>query len=347
MARARVAEANKGIGKPLVGGAFHLTDHNGKDFTAEDLKGKYSLVYFGFTHCPDICPEELDKMAGMIDQVKEKHGEGVMRNVFISCDPARDTPEVIRRYLAEFHEDILGMTGTWQEVKDVCKAYRVYFSTPADVQPGQDYLVDHSIYFYLMGKFGNSWWTCNDDLADFDAQILRATLLRPLDVTSQSMPLRRSSTITSPTGGARLTGHEECTADVDEYVRYCKLYVESHPYRNHHRSLVELPRNAVPTPQSKVSDCRFMSQLYLCQGSLTGKQDSAHCSGGSWFAEVPTILTLVCTRSASIEPTFSIPVFCWVLEHLERRILVFELLLVCCYHEPQLRLVHGAHVACW
>lgn len=153
MSRARVAEANKGIGKPLVGGPFRLTDHNGKEFTEENLKGKYSLVYFGFTHCPDICPEELDKMAGMIDQVKEKQGEGVLRSVFISCDPARDTPEVIRRYLAEFHDDILGMTGTWQEVKDVCKAYRVYFSTPPDVQPGQDYLVDHSIYFYLMGEF--------------------------------------------------------------------------------------------------------------------------------------------------------------------------------------------------
>lgn len=154
MARARIAEANKGIGKPLVGGPFHLADHNGKEFTEQDLKGKYSLVYFGFTHCPDICPEELDKMAGMIDQVKEKHGK-VLKPVFISCDPARDTPEVIRRYLAEFHEDILGMTGTWQEVKDVCKAYRVYFSTPPDVKPGQDYLVDHSIYFYLMDPEGD------------------------------------------------------------------------------------------------------------------------------------------------------------------------------------------------
>merc|ERR1711877_3115 len=144
-----VQEAKKGIGKPLVGGPFHLTDHNGKEFTEQDLKGKYSLVYFGFTHCPDICPEELDKMAGMIDRVKAKHGD-VLLPVFISCDPARDTPEVIRRYLAEFHPDMLGMTGTWQEVKDVCKAYRVYFSTPPDVKPGQDYLVDHSIYFYLM-----------------------------------------------------------------------------------------------------------------------------------------------------------------------------------------------------
>ncbi|GAB7362783.1 hypothetical protein MBLNU230_g3087t1 [Neophaeotheca triangularis] len=155
MARARIAEANKGIGKPLVGGPFHLTDQNGHDFTEQNLKGKYSLVYFGFTHCPDICPEELDKMAGMLDRVKEKHGEGVLKPVFISCDPARDTPEVIRKYLAEFHDDILGMTGTWQEVKDVCKAYRVYFSTPPDVKPGQDYLVDHSIYFYLMDPEGD------------------------------------------------------------------------------------------------------------------------------------------------------------------------------------------------
>jgi cytochrome oxidase Cu insertion factor (SCO1/SenC/PrrC family) len=228
MARARVAEANKGIGKPLVGGAFHLTDHNGKEFTQEDLKGKYSLVYFGFTHCPDICPEELDKMAGMIDQVKEKHGEGVMRNVFISCDPARDTPEVIRRYLAEFHEDILGMTGTWQEVKDVCKAYRVYFSTPADVKPGQDYLVDHSIYFYLMGEFGRLH-VMGEAIADFIAQILRATSLRPLDATSLLMRLPRLSTTTSPTGGVRLTGHEDCRADVYGYVRYCILHVEFDP----------------------------------------------------------------------------------------------------------------------
>ena len=231
MARARIAEANKGIGKPLVGGAFHLVDHNGKDFTQEDLKGKYSLVYFGFTHCPDICPEELDKMAGMIDQVKEKHGEGVMRNVFISCDPARDTPEVIRRYLAEFHEDILGMTGTWQEVKDVCKAYRVYFSTPADVKPGQDYLVDHSIYFYLMGEFGGFCGNSNT-MADFITQILRATLSRPLAATSLLMLLPRSSTTTSPTGRARSTGHEDCRTDVDDYVRYCNTRCRTQPTRN-------------------------------------------------------------------------------------------------------------------
>lgn len=152
MNRLRIAEHSKGVGRPLVGGPFTLIDHDHKPFTEQNLKGKYSLVYFGFTNCPDICPEELDKMAGMIDNVKKQHGN-VMKPVFITCDPARDTPAVIKAYLNEFHEDILGLTGEYDEVKAACKAYRVYFSTPQDVKPGQDYLVDHSIYFYLMGMF--------------------------------------------------------------------------------------------------------------------------------------------------------------------------------------------------
>lgn len=150
MGRQRVASHSKGMGRPLVGGPFKLVDQNNQPFTENSLKGKYSLVYFGFTHCPDICPEELDKMAGMIDNVKKQHGN-VLLPVFISCDPARDTPEVIKEYLQEFHEDMVGLTGKWEEVKNACKQYRVYFSTPPDVKPGQDYLVDHSIYFYLMG----------------------------------------------------------------------------------------------------------------------------------------------------------------------------------------------------
>lgn len=74
--------------------------------------------------------------------------------LFISCDPARDTPAVLKHYLAEFHPGLVGLTGTWEQIKDVCKKYRVYFSTPEGVKPGMDYLVDHSIYFYLMGKMG-------------------------------------------------------------------------------------------------------------------------------------------------------------------------------------------------
>ena len=110
-------------------------------------------VYFGFTHCPDICPDELDKMAEIIDKVKEAtKDDKAFLPVFITCDPVRDTPEVLGAYLKEFHPDIVGLTGTYEQVKHVCRQYRVYFSTPKDVKPGEDYLVDHSIYFYLMGK---------------------------------------------------------------------------------------------------------------------------------------------------------------------------------------------------
>ncbi|KAL9064732.1 MAG: hypothetical protein Q9157_007727 [Trypethelium eluteriae] len=154
MQRKRIAEMTKGIGKPKVGGEFELVDQDGRRFTSEDMTGKYALIYFGFTHCPDICPEELDKMAGMIDRVKQRAGN-VLRPIVISCDPARDTPAVMKKYLDEFHPDMIGLTGTWDQIKATCKAYRVYFSTPPDVKPGQDYLVDHSIYFYLMDPDGD------------------------------------------------------------------------------------------------------------------------------------------------------------------------------------------------
>lgn len=111
-------------------------------------------MYFGFSHCPDICPDELDKMAKMIDNIKAKRGNTVTP-VFVTCDPNRDSPDVLKEYLADFHPDIKGLTGSWEEIKAMCKAYRVYFSTPQHVKPGQDYLVDHSIYFYLMDPEGD------------------------------------------------------------------------------------------------------------------------------------------------------------------------------------------------
>ena len=92
-------------------------------------------------------------MAAIIERVKaEAKSDKVFQPVFITCDPARDTPEVLRAYLKEFHPGIMGLTGTYEQIKHVCKEYRVYFSTPKDIKPGEDYLVDHSIYFYLMGE---------------------------------------------------------------------------------------------------------------------------------------------------------------------------------------------------
>ena len=173
--RKRVAEAAKGVGRPKVGGPFELIDHNGKPFTSEMMKGKYSLVgtrickpqvichpansfvfqvYFGFTRCPDICPEELDKMARMLDLVQKDAPLDILP-IFVTCDPARDDPESLKDYLSEFHPTLIGLTGTYEQIKDMCKQYRVYFSTPEHVKPGQDYLVDHSIYFYLMDPEGD------------------------------------------------------------------------------------------------------------------------------------------------------------------------------------------------
>ncbi|KAG5766368.1 hypothetical protein H9Q72_005547 [Fusarium xylarioides] len=143
-----------GVGRPKVGGTFELIDQDGKPFTSEMMKGKHSLVYFGFTRCPDICPEELDKMATMLDIVEEK-APGALLPIFITCDPARDTPKALKDYLGEFHEKFIGLTGTYDQIKALCKKYRVYFSTPQNVKSGQDYLVDHSIYFYLMDPDGD------------------------------------------------------------------------------------------------------------------------------------------------------------------------------------------------
>jgi protein SCO1/2 len=94
-------------------------------------------------------------MARMLDIVKEKAPTSNLLPIFVTCDPERDDPKALKTYLDEFHPDMVGLTGTYEQIKDLCKKYRVYFSTPQNVKPGQDYLVDHSIYFYLMDPEGD------------------------------------------------------------------------------------------------------------------------------------------------------------------------------------------------
>lgn len=148
----RLEETNRGYGKPLIGGPFSLTDQDGNKFTEKDLFGKYALIYFGFSRCPDICPDELDKLSQMLDVINKD--EKIVTPVFITCDPYRDTPEVLKEYLAEFHPDIIGLTGSYDDIKNICKLYRVYFSLPPNLKPNQEYLVDHSIFFYFMDPEG-------------------------------------------------------------------------------------------------------------------------------------------------------------------------------------------------
>ncbi|KVI11449.1 Copper chaperone SCO1/SenC, partial [Cynara cardunculus var. scolymus] len=137
------------VGKAAIGGPFNLLDHDGISVTEKDFKGKWTLIYFGFTHCPDICPDELQKLAAAIDKIKGKAGFEIVP-VFISVDPERDTVEQVREYVKEFHPKLIGLTGHPDEIKKAARAYRVYYmKTEEEGSDGSDYLVDHSIIIIM------------------------------------------------------------------------------------------------------------------------------------------------------------------------------------------------------
>ena len=145
--------APQGSGVALVGGPFTLTDQEGRRVTEKDFLGRYMLVFFGFTYCPDICPTELQVMTAALDAmgpVAEK-----IQPVFVSIDPERDTPEVMKAYVANFGPRLIGLTGTPEEIAAVAKAYRVYYAKAANQNAPDDYLMDHSSIIYLMGPDGS------------------------------------------------------------------------------------------------------------------------------------------------------------------------------------------------
>tara|TARA_R110002110_G_scaffold415612_7_gene652211 strand:- start:15793 stop:16284 length:492 start_codon:yes stop_codon:yes gene_type:complete len=127
----RVAETpeNAAVGGMVVnvniGGPFELTDHTGARMTDEALCGNYALIYFGYTFCPDVCPTELGEIAIALDELGDA-GERVTP-VMITIDPARDTPEILAEYVPLFHEQLVGLTGTEAEIKDVAEKYRVFY----------------------------------------------------------------------------------------------------------------------------------------------------------------------------------------------------------------------------
>ena len=134
-----------------IGGPFELTDHTGAQFTRDDLAGDYALIYFGYTFCPDVCPTELGLMAEAIDLL-EGDGERV-RPVMITIDPERDTPDVLSEYVPLFHERLVGLTGTEQEVRDVATKYRVFYRRFEDPN-NTYYLMDHTSFVYLLSPTG-------------------------------------------------------------------------------------------------------------------------------------------------------------------------------------------------
>jgi protein SCO1/2 len=135
-----------------IGGHFELVNGDGATVTEQDFAGRFMLIYFGYTYCPDVCPTELQVMASALDRLAPEVAERIVP-VFISIDPERDTPEVVGDYVALFHPRMVGLTGSERQVSQAAKAWRVYYSKVEDPE-ASDYLMNHSSFIYLMGPDG-------------------------------------------------------------------------------------------------------------------------------------------------------------------------------------------------
>jgi len=140
-------------GKALVGGPFELTNQDGKRVKSADFAGKYMLVVFGYTYCPDICPSELQVVSSALDELGPAAER--IQPVFVTVDPSRDTPEVMKDYVGNFHPGFVGLTGSEDDVANIAKAYRVYYRKVDPTGPDIPYLMDHTTLVYLMGPDGD------------------------------------------------------------------------------------------------------------------------------------------------------------------------------------------------
>jgi protein SCO1/2 len=139
-------------GAAAIGGPFTLVDQDGRTVTDADFRGRAMLVYFGYTFCPDVCPTELGVMAAALDKLSPEQRAKV-RPIFVTIDPERDTPKVMKDYVANFAPDLIGLTGSPEQVAAAAKAYKVY-AAKAKGGTADSYTMDHSSIVYLMGPDG-------------------------------------------------------------------------------------------------------------------------------------------------------------------------------------------------
>ena len=146
-----IAPLEASTGQPSVGGPFQLVDQDGRTVDQTMLDGKWSLVFFGFTYCPDYCPTTLTALEATKRQLGDRAKD--LQIVFVTVDPERDTPQALKDYLSSdgFPRGVIGLTGTPQQVKAAADAWRAYYQK---VGEGEDYTMNHSLTVYLMGPDG-------------------------------------------------------------------------------------------------------------------------------------------------------------------------------------------------
>ena len=134
-------------------GGFNLIDETGQPVSQDSYTGKFRLVYFGFTFCPDVCPMQLEVVSRALDIAKIS--PDWLTTLFITLDPERDTPEDMAIYTDNFHKNIIGLTGSLDQIQQAAKAYKVYFQKVSDPETTGGYTVDHSSIVFLMGPDNN------------------------------------------------------------------------------------------------------------------------------------------------------------------------------------------------
>ena len=157
----RLAATDEAPAKPQtadIGRAFELVDDAGLRVSQDSLKGRYSLIYFGFTYCPDVCPTSLQIMTLALEEIEADReaddGAPAIQPIFITVDPERDTPAALKQYVSHFHPRLRGWTGTPAQIDDAMRAFKVYRARVEDTSNADGYTIDHSSIFYLMGPDG-------------------------------------------------------------------------------------------------------------------------------------------------------------------------------------------------
>lgn len=150
------AQTAQDVARDVVTGEFSLIDHHGKAVTDEDFRGSWLLIFFGYTHCPDVCPTSLAVTGLVMDELGEDAAK--VQPLFITIDPERDMPEVMAAYVADFHPRLIGLSGSPEQIKAAAHSHRAYYAR-APVAEGvetsaTEYAMDHSAYLYLMDPRG-------------------------------------------------------------------------------------------------------------------------------------------------------------------------------------------------